>query len=344
MTAMLIAVVCLVLSGFLTARFCDPSSRLHILDHPNERSLHERPTPRTGGVAMVIAIAAGMVALAAVSPSSRELMIVALGGLPIAAVAFADDRWRLAVRWRLLTHAAVAIALALGSLRLGVLHLPGFAVSLPAWFAVGAAAVIIVWMTNLYNFMDGMDGFAGGMAAIGFGTFALLGFMQGRTDFAALNLIIASSALGFLYFNFPPARIFMGDTGSTTLGFLAATMMLWAGRDGIFPLWIGLMVFSPFIVDATVTLIRRLARRERIWQAHKTHYYQRLVQLGWGHRKTVVWEYALMAACSGTAILALDLGSLAQWAVIVGGALIYVALMMGIGTLDDRARRGQEEA
>lgn len=342
MTLVLIVVACLALSGYLTARFCDPSSWLHILDHPNERSLHERPTPRTGGVAIVIAIATGLVALAVFLPSSREPVIVGLGAVPIAAVAFADDRWGLAVRWRFLVHSVVAIALAFGSLRLGVVHLPGLAVSLPAWLAVGAAAVLIVWMTNLYNFMDGMDGFAGGMAVIGFGTFALLGLMQGRTDFAALNLFIASSALGFLYFNFPPARIFMGDTGSTTLGFLAATMMLWAGRDGIFPLWIGLMVFSPFVVDATVTLIRRFLRRERIWQAHRTHYYQRLVQLGWGHRKTVLWEYVLMAACSGTAILALDLGPPAQWAVIVGGALIYVALMTGIGILDDRARSGQE--
>jgi UDP-N-acetylmuramyl pentapeptide phosphotransferase/UDP-N-acetylglucosamine-1-phosphate transferase len=339
MTVVLIAVACLVLSGYLTARFCDPSSRFHILDHPNERSLHERPTPRTGGVAIVIAIAAGMAALAAFLPSPREPMILALGALPIAAVAFADDRWGLPVRWRLLTHAMVAIALAFGSLRLGVVYLPGLAVSLPAWLAVGAAAALIVWMTNLYNFMDGMDGFAGGMAVIGFGAFALLGFTQGRADFAALNLIIAASALGFLAFNFPPARIFMGDTGSTTLGFLAASMMLWAGRDGIFPLWIGLMVFSPFVVDATVTLLRRLARRERIWQAHKTHYYQRLVQLGWGHRKTVLWEYALMTACSLSALLAITLAARAQWMISLGWALIYVVSMASIGTLECRARR-----
>ncbi len=339
MTAILIAIACLVLSGYLTARFCDPSSRLHILDHPNERSLHERPTPRTGGVAIVIAIAVGMAAVAALLPSPRELTIVALGALPIAAVAFADDRWGLAVRWRLLAHTVVATALALGSVRLGVLHLPGLAVVLPPWLAVGAGVALIVWMTNLYNFMDGMDGFAAGMAVIGFGTFALLGFMQGHTDFAALNLVVASSALGFLFFNFPPARIFMGDTGSTTLGFLAALIVLWAGRDGIFPLWIGLMVFSPFVVDATVTLMRRVARREKIWRAHKTHYYQRLIQAGLGHRKTVLWEYALMAACSGSALLAMALTPGAQWAVMLAGLLIYAALMVSVGVLENRAQR-----
>lgn len=325
--SMLIAATSIAVSACLTARFCDPSSRLHILDHPNERSLHERPTPRAGGVAIVIGIAVGMAALAAVLPSPSELTIVALGALPIAAVAFADDRWGLAVRWRLLAHTAVAIALAWTSLRLGILHVPGLAVVLPPWLAVGSAAVLIVWMTNLYNFMDGMDGFAGGMAVIGFGTFALLGFMQGRADFAAVNLVIASSALGFLFFNFPPARIFMGDTGSTTLGFLAAAMMLWAGRDGIFPLWIGLVVFSPFVVDATVTLIRRVLRRERIWQAHRTHYYQCLVQLGWGHRKTVMAEYALMLACAVSAAAALHRHAPGQWVFVSAWVAGYIVLL-----------------
>lgn len=95
-----------------------------------------------------------------------------------------------------------------------------------------------------------------------------------------ISLIIAAAFAGFLIFNFPPARIFMGDTGSSTLGLLAATLSLWGARDGVFPVWIAVLVFSPFIVDATVTLFWRLLRHEKIWQAHKAHYYQQLVQTG----------------------------------------------------------------
>jgi UDP-N-acetylmuramyl pentapeptide phosphotransferase/UDP-N-acetylglucosamine-1-phosphate transferase len=246
----------------------------------------------------------------------------------IAVTAFLDDRWNVAVRWRMLVQTLVAIVLATSAFRLDALTLPGLEVSLAPWFGVVVSVVLIVWMTNLYNFMDGMDGFAGGMAVIGFATFALLGMRADNDLYFGLNLVIAAAALGFLFFNFPPARIFMGDTGSTTLGFLAAAMMLWAEHDGIFPIWIGVLVFSPFIVDATITLIRRAVRREKIWRAHKTHYYQRLVQAGWGHRKTVLAEYALMAACALTALLVLHLAPHGQWVVLATWGLAYLVLAM----------------
>ncbi|MGE3978851.1 MAG: hypothetical protein AB7F94_14885, partial [Nitrospira sp.] len=113
----------------------------------------------------------------------------------------------------------------------------------------------------------------------------------------------AMGALGFLTHNFPPARIFMGDAGSITIGFLAGTLMILGVRDGIFELWVPVMIFSPFIVDATVTLIRRALRRKKIWQAHREHYYQRLVLVGWSHRRTVLAEYGVMILCGGLAVL-----------------------------------------
>jgi UDP-N-acetylmuramyl pentapeptide phosphotransferase/UDP-N-acetylglucosamine-1-phosphate transferase len=105
------------------------------------------------------------------------------------------------------------------------------------------------------------------------------------------------SALGFLVHNFPPARIFMGDVGSIPLGFTGGALMLVGLRDGLFDLWVPMMIFSPFILDATVTVLRRAWQRQKIWEAHRNHYYQRLVLLGWGHRKTVLVEYGLMALC-----------------------------------------------
>jgi UDP-N-acetylmuramyl pentapeptide phosphotransferase/UDP-N-acetylglucosamine-1-phosphate transferase len=182
--------------------------------------------------------------------------------------------------------------------------------------------------------MDGMDGFAGGMAVIGFSTLAWLG--RADPGFATLCLIVAAASAGFLFHNFPPAKIFLGDTGSTTLGFLAAACSLWGSRVGLFPFWVALLVFSPFIVDATVTLLRRLLRGERIWEAHRTHYYQRLVLLGWGHRRTVLVEYALMLACAGSALLAVRLPPTGQAMMALGWVFIYSLLMRGVGWLERR--------
>ncbi len=147
---------------------------------------------------------------------------------------------------------------------------------------------------------------------------------------------MAAASAGFLVHNFPPAKIFMGDTGSTTLGFLAAACILWGSKSGLFPFWVAILVFSPFIVDATVTLLRRLLRGEKIWEAHRTHYYQRLVLLGWGHRWTVLAEYVLMLACAGSAALAVHLSPAGQVALAVGWILVYGLLMWGVGRLERR--------
>jgi len=160
------------------------------------------------------------------------------------------------------------------------------------------ALLFVVWVTNLYNFMDGMDGFAGGMACSGFLLLAILGWREGRETFALLATTVATAHLGFLVLNFPPARIFLGDAGSIPAGFLAAGFSLWGVREAVFPLWVPLLAFSPFIVDATVTVLRRFFRRERVWEAPRSHYYQRLVLAGWSHRRTVLAEYGLMLAAT----------------------------------------------
>ncbi len=338
--AIVAAAVAFGLSAWLTFWFSRPGSKLYnILDHPNERSLHDRPTPRTGGVAILIAVylSAIVAAVCCVAPMAA-LGWIAAAGLLVAGVSLADDWFGLPVRYRLIAHFAAAGLVVVAGLDLADLGLPGASSVLPALLSVPLTLLFIVWMINLYNFMDGMDGFAGGMAVFGFGTFAVLAGGAGHGLFMVLSLIVAVSAGGFLLFNFPPARIFMGDVGSTLLGFLAAALMLWAERDGVFPLWIGVLVFSPFIVDATVTLVRRVLRGERIWQAHKSHYYQRLVELGWGHRRTVLWEYAVMAACAASALSIqgreprVQVFGLALW------AAVYVVLMVAIGRLEARAR------
>jgi UDP-N-acetylmuramyl pentapeptide phosphotransferase/UDP-N-acetylglucosamine-1-phosphate transferase len=163
--------------------------------------------------------------------------------------------------------------------------------------------------------MDGSDGLAGGMAVIGFGTYGLAAWLGGNLELELLAWSIAAAAAGFLIFNFPPAKIFMGDVGSIPLGFLAGALGVAGWLQGLWPLWFPLIVFAPFIVDASVTLLRRALRRERIWQAHREHYYQRLILSGWSHRKTAIWEYALMLACAALALAGREAAAAMQAAV-----------------------------
>lgn len=258
-----------------------------ILDHPNERSLHQRPVPRMGGIGVAAGVAASIPFV-----SQVEWWPLWLGACLLVGISFLDDIIGLPIIGRLLVHFVAAGGAATGLL----LNRTGVVVVL-------LAVVAIVWMTNLYNFMDGMDGLAGGMALFGFGFYALAGILNGHLPFAVTNAAIAATAAAFLLFNFHPARIFMGDAGSTLFGFLAACLGLVGWQLGIWTLWFPGLVFSPFIVDATVTLARRLLRREKIWRPHREHYYQRLVLSGWGHRRTVLAEYGVMALCGGFALL-----------------------------------------
>jgi len=283
------------------------------MDHPNERSLHVTPTPRIGG----LGIMAG-VGVAAVWPGSgllQPVMPVLLAAFALAAVSVLDDVRGLPVALRFLAHfvAAVACLLALG---------------LSGW-ALLAGTLAVVWMTNLYNFMDGSDGLAGGMAATGFGALALAAWLGDAPGLAVFCAAIAAAALAFLRFNFPPARVFMGDAGSIPLGFLAATLGILGARQNVWPWLFPLLVFSPFIVDASVTLARRALRGEKVWQAHRSHYYQRVVLLGASHRQLALAAYALMLAMAGLAFALLLLPQHAAWVLILS-AVIYLLTFLAI--------------
>ncbi|HEX5363965.1 MAG TPA: glycosyltransferase family 4 protein, partial [Gallionella sp.] len=270
----------LVLTFILTV-----GKRAIIHDIPNERSLHTKPVPRMGGIALLAGVLVGWLML---TPFwSWWIMLPTLG---LFLLSLLDDIRNLSARTRLIVHFMAAL-IALSGANISLLWL------IPL-------LLFIVWMTNLYNFMDGSDGLAGGMALFGFGSYGVGAWLSGNEGFALLNFSIASAALSFLLFNFHPARIFMGDAGSIPLGFLAATLGIYGWQDGIWPLWFPLLTFSPFIADATLTLYQRKCRGEKLSQAHRSHYYQRLVQMGWGHRNTALSEYALMLLAGATALQA----------------------------------------
>ncbi|HSN17269.1 MAG TPA: glycosyltransferase family 4 protein [Gammaproteobacteria bacterium] len=319
--------------------------RFALLDKPNERSLHSKVTPRAGGLAIMAGLTAGM-CLTWQLWWFEDMGLAAAGLGLVAAVSFADDVRALPVWTRLPVHFAAAIMLVCFAgfdppLRL----LPGLEWSGPLWLLQAFCILLAVWSVNLYNFMDGMDGFAGGMAVFGFGTLALLGYLAGSPAYAAMAVVVAAAAAGFLPFNFPPASLFMGDVGASSLGFLAAFFILLGERLRLFPLWIGLLVFSPFIVDATWTLVRRALKGRIPWKAHREHFYQRLVQSGWGHRRTTLSSYLVMLNCSLCAVLAASTDTRGVQGLLLGWiTAVYLAIVAYVNARERRPLSKVEES
>lgn len=318
----LLLVTCVVYG--LTRLFAHPRNPWRILDVPNERSLHAVPVPRTGGLAILAGL---LLAIALFAPRLNPHdagLISALAG--IAVVSWRDDRASLSPVIRLAAQIiAAATAVIWGGARWAGPVLPGVALALPPAAREALSVLYLVWCMNLYNFMDGLDGLAGGMAVIGFGALALLGACAGMPAFAIAGAAISMAALGFTISNYPPARLFMGDAGSVPLGFLAGVMTLGA-THGIAPLWVGILIFSPFFSDASVTLVRRLWRGENPAQAHRQHYYQRLAVSGLSRVRVVWYEYALMVSSALSAWWAVGGSLLAQWSIIAAWVGIYAAL------------------
>lgn len=283
-----------------------------INDIPNERSLHDVPTPRTGGVAFMLGIAGGWSLLAQYLP---WWLLLPLFGLFI--LSLIDDLRGLSARIRLIGHFIAALIVSYG---LGV-----------SWIWLFPALLFFVWMTNLYNFMDGSDGLAGGMALFGFSAYGVAALMSGNDSIAMMTLSVASATLVFLVFNFHPARIFMGDAGSIPLGFLAACFGVWGWLQLCWPAWFPLLVFSPFVVDATVTMLRRLRKGERITLPHRSHYYQRLVRNGWGHRKLALIAYLLMFVSGISALWGTSQDATTQ----AGIVFIWIAAYLGMLMMAD---------
>ena len=281
------------------------------LDQPNQRSLHSNVIPRTGGLAIMVSVLAVWALMA-------QAWIWLVLPLFLVVVSLIDDMRELSVRWRLLAQLLACSIFVWFTV-------PDF-----AWWSMIFVVLAMTWMVNLYNFMDGSDGLAGGMALFGFGAYGVAAFLSNDMNFALMSGSIASAALAFLLFNFHPARIFMGDAGSVPLGFLAGSIGLYGWQHDLWPVWFPVMVFSPFIVDATATLLKRLLHGEKIWQAHRSHYYQMLVQMDWGHRKTALYEYGLMLAVGLSALMLRNAGLAVQTAGLLCWAGIFWGLMRTI--------------
>lgn len=260
---------------------------------PNARGLHSEPVPRIGGVA----IWAGWlpIAIGEPPPVCGPWTLWLAAWVAVAAVSLGDDWLGIRVSVRLVAHALAAILVA------GVIaSCAGDTLEHRATVAVIATAVVL-WGTNLYNFMDGSDGLATLMAITGFTAYAVAVGLGDREPWAAYGAI-AAAALPFFAVNRPRASMFLGDVGAAPLGFLASAFAVDRIAHGHWPAWFPALVFLPFLLDATLTLMRRLVAGEPVWLAHRSHYYQRLHQLGFGHGGTLAVYGTLMVACAATAV------------------------------------------
>jgi Fuc2NAc and GlcNAc transferase len=256
------------------------------LDLPNERSSHDKATPQGGGASIVFVVSAAALVLASRAMLDTHLAAVLLvGGVAVATVGFLDDREPLPVSIRLVVHLAAAIWAVIWLGGLPSLKIGDQVVRL-GWAGDALAVLGIVWTLNLFNFMDGIDGIAAGEAvfvALAGALMSVLG--RGAADEINITMVFAAGCAGFLLWNWPPAKIFMGDVGSGYLGYVIAVLALFAARTDPVAIWVWLILGGVFFVDATVTLLRRLLRGELVYQPHRSHAYQWLARRWGSHAK-----------------------------------------------------------
>jgi Fuc2NAc and GlcNAc transferase len=264
--------------GFVLTLLIQKSAlRTNRLDIPNERSSHTSPTPRGAGLAVVVAFLLGLVALLVDKSISDDVFLaIALPGLIVAIIGLLDDRGHLtSAKWRLVGHFACAL-LAVWLVG-GLPELPLANATIDFGLAGDITAVVyLVWMLNLFNFMDGIDLITGVQTVTTSAGVAMLLLASTESDFWKVFVVITASILGFLFFNLPPAKIFLGDVGSGFIGFITAVISLAIAKDEPLVAWAMIILLGVFVTDATVTLLRRLLSREHVYVAHRTHAYQHL--------------------------------------------------------------------
>lgn len=321
----LLALVCAYLCVAGLRRWAE---RHQLLDIPNERSLHSRPVPRCGGIPIVMITLVG-----GVLPCLRDpgwdwsgLLAYSLGAGLISVVSWLDDLHSLSNRLRFACHSLGAV---LALVSFGSWHtvtLPWLGPLPLGWLGVPITFLWIVGLTNAYNFMDGIDGIAGGQAVVAGVGWCLLGWQAALPAVTALGMLLAASSLGFLCHNWPPARIFMGDVGSAFLGYTFAVLSVVATQNDPQFALAGVLLVGPFVFDTTLTLVRRWQAGENVLTAHRSHLYQRLVIAGESHRTVTLLYMALAVVC---VVLALLWATRLKWAeaMLIGVVLpMYFAL------------------
>jgi len=335
LTSLLVFVAAMSLAWWLTGRVLRYALQRELLDIPNQRSSHSTPTPRGGGLAIVIVLViTGLVASVLLPGQALILSMLTGAVLAFAMLGWLDDHRDLSARVRFLTQLLFALAVVL------LLSTPDHGSRIPpvpSLLLTVAMVLWVVWMVNLYNFMDGIDGIAAVESLVLSAALAAWFAAAGDAGIMWMALALAGASIGFLGWNWSPARIFMGDVGSIALGAFFALVALIGWRLYDMPLVAFLVLYGVFLTDASITLLRRMLRRERWWQAHRSHYYQRAVQSGFSHARVslAVLAIDIVLALLATALLTGMLSTTAA----VAGALVILAVPMFL--IDLRGRQAE---
>ena len=303
--------------------------RKRIVDNPNERSSHDQPTARGGGIAIMATIVLGIGVFACAFPSTL-LLSLAAGAIAVSVVSLVDDLRSMSPSIRFGCHAAAALLplAAWGSFSVQLVIVPELKWILPQWLSLALLFLWIVGYTNAFNFMDGINGIAASQAAItGMGMAAVAGLSSGHWNSAPvfLSLLVGVAALGFLPHNFPRARMFMGDVSSAPLGYLLALLVVWLSIE--FGWWLCLpllLLHANFVLDTALTLLRRMINGERWYAAHREHFYQRLIRSGKSHAFVTGWTMVLQLVVLALMLVYLRAG--AGGRVLLGGSVLAIWL------------------
>jgi UDP-GlcNAc:undecaprenyl-phosphate/decaprenyl-phosphate GlcNAc-1-phosphate transferase len=321
------------ISCFLTIRWLRLSGLAKaVIDIPNHRSLHTHPTPKVGGIGIATGILSSLLITCFYSQIDLKVLLptfVAFGAF--VGISVLDDARQLTVKVRLSFHLLVVLIWILWSFSVSpssVLR------QLPPLNLVASTLLItlgIVWATNLFNFMDGSDGLAGSMALLGFAAYSIAASLAGDYALVSICICVCGSTIGFLYFNWPVAKVFLGDSGSIPLGFLAASIGTYGVFQGSWPADFPLMLFAMFWIDATCTLVTRSIRGRKLSEAHRDHWYQKAIKGGSSHQKVLVIHLICNFIICGLALYSLKFGlneTISDRALII---LIVIAIALGFG-------------
>jgi len=312
MALLVAAIIAAIVCWLICAAVKTNAQKWQLVDVPNVRSSHVQPTPRGGGLGIVVAFYVALAVAVVSGTVDGAACLVLLPALPIALLGFIDDRKSLGVRLRLSVQLACAIAIVL-------IAKPDVSNGYATWLVAAMLAVYAAWLINLYNFMDGIDGIAATQAmTVLIGVIVISWWQRGDIENGSWLLLLAACG-GFLLWNWSPAKLFMGDVGST---FIGAVLAAWSLDTPSVPLASWLILMAAFIGDASFTLLRRAWRREPVWQAHRSHLYQHLARRWNSHaRVCLILALVNLLWLMPLALLAAHLGQgempLTQYAVVV---------------------------
>lgn len=336
----MLGIAALIVSFALVAWIRRWARKREILDVPNQRSSHTQPTPRGGGLAIVLVTLVGVITFDLATQNYLfTLWPYLAGSMLIALVSWIDDLLSLPFSIRLIAHFLGATFAIWEFGYIQGLTIPFFGEIPVGWLGILLTLFWIVGLTNAYNFMDGIDGLAGSQAVITGLGMILLGLFTRNPFLIATSLLLTTSSLGFLYHNWPPARIFMGDVGSAFLGYSFAVLTLVAAQTESKLLLAGVLLLWPFIFDTAFTLIQRLRRHENIFAAHRSHLYQRLVITGHSHR-IVTLLYTAFAVSGIILAYTFVVGyPFTDWLIVIGLPLLCIALVYFVNFQESHLHR-----